>query len=576
MNDTTQNPAQAYDSQPWLASYGEGVDREFNPLPDRNLADLIRRVAKDNADKTAFITCLDNGLHGEMTFREADANSDQFAAYLRFELGLEPGERVAVQLPNCQSYPVAVFGILKAGLVLVNVNPLYTPRETNHQLKDSGARALLMFNLFGHNIQEATAGTDVSHVIMAGAAEFFPGPRRLLINTVMKLKKMVPEPTGEATPIKEALSRGKAHVSKLEDPVRRGPDDLAALQYTGGTTGPAKGAMLTHGNLLANLAQVQSVSKPVIEPGKETVLTALPLYHIFAFTNNLMGFYYNGCRNVLCPSPRPPSNLRKAFEKFEITQFAGVNILFHALANEPWFKDNPPALRQTVSGGTALHQSVAQEWQACTGVQPTEGYGLSETSPVVTVNQPTGENRLGTIGLPVPGTIVRIIDDEWNPVPAGEVGELAVKGPQVFQGYWNKPEETDAVLKDGFFRTGDMAVMDPDGFFRIVDRKKDMIDVSGFNVYPNEVEEVLSEHPDIDEAAVIGIPNQEAGGETVRAYVVTRNKELKDEDVIEFARKNLTAYKVPKEIRFADDLPKTPVGKILRKDLRNQVLKEEG
>ena len=574
MNDTTQDAKTAYDSQPWLAAYGKGVEKEFKPLPDQNIADLARRIAKDNGNNTAFITCLDNGLHGEMTFSEVDTYSDQFAAYLRFELGLEPGERVAVQMPNCLSYPVAVFGIFKAGLVLVNVNPLYTPRETNHQLKDSGARALLLFNFFGNNLKESIEGTDVKHVMMAGAADFFPGLRKLLINTVMKLKKMVPEPTAPVTPISAALASGKAHVSRLENPVKRGPDDLAVLQYTGGTTGPAKGAMLTHGNLLSNLAQTQAVSAPVITPGKETVLTALPLYHIFAFTNNLMGFYYNGCRNVLCPSPRPPSNLRKAFEKFEITQFAGVNVLFHALANEEWFKSNPPPLRQTVSGGTALHAAVAEEWKKQTGVIPVEGYGLSETSPVVTVNQPSGEIRLGTIGLPVPGTIVRIIDDDWNPVPPGETGELAVKGPQVFQGYWNKPEETEAVMKDGFFRTGDMAQMDPDGFFRIVDRKKDMIDVSGFNVYPNEVEEVLSEHPDIDEAAVIGIPNTDAGGETVRAYVVTRNKSLKAEDVIEFARKNLTGYKVPKEVHFRDELPKTPVGKILRKDIRNEALQK--
>ncbi|MDN3517092.1 AMP-binding protein [Aquisalimonas lutea] len=576
MNDTTQDAAAAYDSQPWLASYGEGVATEFQPLPDRNLGDLVRRLARDYSDRTAFVTCLDSGLHGALTFAETDRYADEFAAYLRFELGLEPGERVAVQLPNCSAYPVAAFGIFKAGLVLVNVNPLYTPRETNHQLSDSGARALVVFNLFGGNLRDAIAGTDVENVVMAGPAEFFPTLRRLLVNTVMKLKKMVPEPTAETTPLPDALQAGRPHVGRLEDPVPRSPDDLAALQYTGGTTGPAKGAMLTHANLLANLAQTQAVSAPVIEPGRETVLTALPLYHIFAFTNNLMGFYYNGCRNVLCPSPRPPSNLRKAFEKFEITQFAGVNVLFHALANEDWFRNNPPPLRQTVAGGTALHGAVAEEWKKLVGDIPCEGYGLSETSPVVTVNQPSGRIKLGTIGLPVPGTIVRIIDEDWNPVPPGEVGELAVKGPQVFQGYWNKPEETAAVLRDGFFRTGDMAVMDDEGYFRIVDRKKDMIDVSGFNVYPNEVEEVLSEHPDIDEAAVIGIPNEDTGGETVRAYVVTRNRELTEADVIEFARKNLTAYKVPKEVRFTDDLPKSAVGKILRKDLRSRVLGEQG
>lgn len=570
MNDTTQDAAAAYDSQPWLASYGEGVATEFQPLPDQNLGDLVRRLGREYSDRTALITCLDSGLHGALTFAETDRYADEFAAYLRFELGLEPGERVAVQLPNCSAYPVAAFGIFKAGLVLVNVNPLYTPRETNHQLADSGARALVVFNLFGGNLRDAIAGTEVGSVIMAGPAEFFPTLRRVLVNTVMKLKKMVPEPTAEATPLQEALQAGRAHVGRLEDPVPRSPEDLAALQYTGGTTGPAKGAMLTHANLLANLAQTQAVSAPVIEPGRETVLTALPLYHIFAFTNNLMGFYYNGCRNVLCPSPRPPSNLRKAFEKFEITQFAGVNVLFHALANEDWFRNNPPPLRQTVAGGTALHGPVAEEWKKLVGDIPCEGYGLSETSPVVTVNQPSGRIKLGTIGLPVPGTIVRIIDEDWNPLPPGEVGELAVKGPQVFQGYWNKPDETAAVLRDGFFRTGDMAMMDDEGYFRIVDRKKDMIVSGGENVYPREVEDAIHEHAEVVEAAVFGTPD-EHWGERVNAAVVLREGEQLDAETLATSlREKLAGYKVPRRIHFIEGLPKNVSGKILKRELRDQ------
>lgn len=570
MNDTNHSRTDPYADQPWLASYAPDVKPDLEPLPDANLGDLVRRISRLYSDRTAFVTCLENGISGSLTYGKADWLSDAFAAYLRFQLGLKEGERVAVQLPNCNAYPVAIFGILKAGLVLVNVNPLYTPHETRHQLADSGARVLLALDLFGDKLADSIADTAVQTVLLASVATLLPTPKRWLVQGVMRLKGLIPQATVSATALEQALTKGQQHAHQLPEQVPRSRDDLAALQYTGGTTGPAKGAMLSHGNLLANLAQTRSVMAPAIDPGAETVLTALPLYHIFAFTYNLMAFYSMGCRNILCPSPRPPSKLRKAFQGFRVTQFAGVNALFHALAKEQWFRDAPPPLRQTVAGGTALHEPVAEEWRDVVGHYPCEGYGLSETSPVLTVNQPSGTIRLGSIGLPVPGTRICLVDADWQPVAAGEVGELTAAGPQVFHGYWNKPEETERAVRDGFFATGDMAVMDTDGFFHIVDRKKDMIDVSGFNVYPNEVEGILSQHAGVDEAAVIGLPDTEVGGERVCAYVVASDPELTREALIAFARERLTGYKVPQTIWFTDELPKSPVGKVLRKDLRQQ------
>ena len=568
MKQETQEAAAFYDSRPWLAHYAPDVAGELQPLADASLVEVIQRVCREHAARTAFTICLDNGLHASLTYAEVERLSDAFAAYLASELGLEPGERVAVQMPNCLAYPVAAFGILKAGLVLVNFNPLYTAREMQSQLRDSGARTLVLIDLFGDKLADALEGTEVRHVVLAGVAEGFPWLKRTLIRTVLRLKKQVPAPTANAGTFTDALTRGGDLLAgQAYTNAPAAPDDLAVLQYTGGTTGVAKGAMLSHANLLANMAQIQQIAGPVIRPGQETILTALPLYHIFAFSFNMMTFFLNGCHNILCPSPRPPSNLRKAFEKFPVTKFSGVNVLFHALCREEWFRSNPPRIDLTISGGTALHESVAEEWKALVGSELCEGYGLSETSPVVAVNQPTGRIVLGSIGLPVPGTDVRILDDQGQPVPAGEPGELAVRGPQVFTGYWNRPEESEQSLRDGYFLTGDVATMDEDGFLRIVDRKKDMIDVSGFNVYPNEVEEVLDSHPDVSEVAVIGVP-AEGGGEVVRAYVVRGNDGLTEQALIAYAREHLTSYKVPKEVVFRDELPKTPVGKILRKDLK--------
>ncbi|MCC5856729.1 MAG: AMP-binding protein [Ectothiorhodospiraceae bacterium] len=567
----TENNDAFYDDRPWLSSYGEGVAAELETLPDRSINELLRRSAREYADKTAFTLCLDNGMHASLNYREVDQFSDRFASWLRDELGLQPGERVAVQMPNCLSYPVAAFGILKAGLVLVNMNPLYTAREMNQQLRDSGASVLVLIDMFADKLEPALKETQVKTVLLAGIAEFFPWFKKTLIRLVLKLRRQLPSTSRPTVAFAEALDLGarrldgKPFAEKALD-----TDTLALLQYTGGTTGVPKGAMLSHGNLLANLAQTRQVAGPTIRKGEDVILTALPLYHIFAFTFNLMTFYMEGCRNILCPNPRPPSNLRKAFEQFRVTKFSGVNVLFHALCHEDWFRKSVPPIDMTISGGTALHASVAQEWKELVGSELCEGYGLTEASPVVAANQPTGEIILGSIGVPLPGTDIRIVDDDGNTVPPGEPGELAVRGPQVFLGYWNRPDETAKTMRDGWLLTGDVATMDERGYLRIVDRKKDMIDVSGFAVFPNEIEEVLESHPDIAEAGVIGVPRKEGMGEFVRAYVVSRNPKLTEKEVIAHAQEQLTKYKVPKEVVFRSELPKTPVGKILRKDLRER------
>jgi len=570
MEAVTTTPAGQ--DRPWLNEYGAGVPRELEQLPYANLAQLVSASAAKYATKPAFTICLDNGLNATLTYQEMDQASDAFAAYLEHELGLKKGDRVAVQAPNCLAYPICAFGIFKAGCVLVNVNPLYTAPEMNHQLKDSGAKVLVIIDMFADKLTAALNGTQVNTVVLASVVDFFPQPKQSLLKFVLKrVKKAVPACPMPAVPLPRALKLGKGHLGRG---LKRGEgltrDDTSVLQYTGGTTGVAKGAELTHGNLLSNLAQVLAISKPSIQEGKDVVITALPLYHIFAFTANMLTFLSVGGHNVLCPSPRPPSNLRKAFELFPPTKFAGVNVLFQGLLREQWFRDNPPrTLSLTFAGGTALHPHVAEEWKKLVGSGICEGYGLSETAPVVTTNPVGGEIRLGTIGIPVQGTEIRILGDDGQPLGYNQPGELAVKGPQVMRGYWGRPEATAEVLQDGWFRTGDIAEMDERGYLKIVDRKKDMIDVNGFNVYPNEVEACLNAHPDVLECAVVGVKSP-TGGETVRAYVAPANDKLTAAELEKWCRSQLTAYKVPKEFVFKKELPKSPVGKILRKDLRQE------
>ena len=557
-------------AHPWETEYGDIPDSALDAVPETTgLHELVRNASQLYADQPAFTCCLDNGLSGTLTYTEVDEHSDAFAAYLVHELGIAPGDRVAVQMPNCLAYPVAAFGVFKAGAVLVNVNPLYTAREMNHQLSDSGARCLVIINLFADKLAEALEGTHVERVIRVGVADFFPFSRRVLIHGMLRLRREVPRTNVRSITLRAALrTAGGARPPALPmDAAAAGR--LAVLQYTGGTTGVAKGAELTHGNLLANLAQLRAICHDRVRAGEEVVLTALPLYHIFAFTFNLLFFYRSGGHNVLCPSPRPVDKLRRAFQRHAVTKFSGVNTLFASLLAADWFRAHPPRhLDLSIAGGTALQTQVAEDWEALLGTPVLEGYGLSETSPVLCVNPPKGERRLGTIGIPLPGTNVRVVDDEGRPLPAGEPGELVARGPQVMRGYANRPDETAQALRDGWFHTGDVAVMDERGYFRIVDRKKDMIDVSGFNVFPNEVEDVLAAHPGVIEVAVVGAAGP-GGGETVRAYVVGRGDAAPNADeLISFARQRLTAYKVPKQVVFRDDLPKSPVGKILRKELR--------
>ncbi|MFM7705901.1 MAG: AMP-binding protein [Rubrivivax sp.] len=577
------DPADAamYEQRVWQAHYGPDTPAELPASPHANLATLVRTASERYAAQRAFTAVVPNGMNGSLSFAQVDELSDAFAAYLREELGLAEGARVAVQLPNGLAYPVAVFGIFKAGCVLVNTNPLYTAPEMAHQFKDSGAQALVITELFADKLDALAGQTDVRHVIVASVPELFPAVPRGIVRAVQRWwNRALPRIHVPHVRFMAAIAKGRAHRERLGSASVRqwsaavGGDATAVLQYTGGTTGVAKGARLSHRNLLANLAQIRAMGASQIEPGQECVLTALPLYHVFAFTANLLSFYDAGARNVLIPSPRPVQNLQRAIENTPITWVTGVNTLFNALLNEEWFVAFPPRrLKAAIAGGTALHPAVAERWEQVTGTRIVEGYGLTETSPVVTFNPLSGTRRVGSIGIPVPGTELRLLDDAGLAVAVGEPGEIAVRGPQVMQGYWNQPGETASVLRDGWLHTGDVAVMDTEGFFTIVDRKKDLILVSGFNVYPNEVEEAVSWLDAVMEAAVVGVPDARSS-EAVRVYVVRRDESLTAEQVIAHCRTLLTDYKVPKSVVFRDELPKSPIGKILRKELKAQVRAE--
>jgi long-chain acyl-CoA synthetase len=559
--------------RPWLRHYPAGTRPEIGELRHDHLPAMLRAAAAEFTERTAFTQCMPNGMNGALTFGEVDRHSDAFAAYLREELGLAAGDAVAVQMPNCLAYPIAAFGVLKAGCVLVNTNPLYTPSEMTHQFSDSGAKALVIIDMFADRLPEVLPRTAIAHVVTVRIAEFFPPLIAGIIRGVQRYwDRSLPEVAVEHTLFREALEAGRARLEAGARPEGYlegiGRESLAALQYTGGTTGGSKGAMLSHGNLLANMRQMLEMTGDTIRRGEETVLTALPLYHIFAFMVNLLSFHEAGGHNVLIPSPRPPSNLKRAFENYPITWITGVNTLFNALLNERWFLEHPPRhLRQSAAGGMALHVQVARRWEEVTGTPVVEGYGLTETSPVLTFNPIGGRGKEGSIGIPIPSTELRLVDDDGNPPAPGEPGEVLARGPQVMLGYLNRPEDTASAIVDGWLHTGDIATMDEEGYFFIVDRKKDMILVSGFNVYPNEVEEVIAAHPGVQEAAVVGVPDEKMG-ESVRAFVVAKEPGLTQEEVIRHAREHLAAYKVPRAVEFRDDLPKSLIGKILRKDLR--------
>jgi len=559
--------------RPWTAFYGPGVRTDIETPAYRNLADLIRSVAETYGKAPAFTCCLPNGMNGTLTFQQVDEMSDGLAAYLREVAGLAQGDRVAVQMPNGLAFPIAAFGVLKAGCVLVNVNPLYTAKEMARQFEDSKPHALIIVDMFADKIPAATRGHAIPNIIVTRVAEFLPALPRGIVGLVQKHWDRTIKPV-EVPHIRlpAAIAAGRRQITQNRVEVDAyhqsvSGDDVAVLQYTGGTTGVSKGAMLTHGNLIINMEQTMALIAAHVKRGEEVALTALPMYHIFAFTVNLIGFYWLGARNVLIPNPRPLINLKRAFENYKVTWMSGVNTLFNGLCNEVWFTDSPPKhLKFASAGGMALQTSVAQRWEGITGKPVLQGYGLTETSPVLTF-EPMGKTRAGTIGVPVPSTDIACLDDQGNEVPQGEAGEIGARGPQVMKGYWQKPEETANAMKNGWFLTGDIGVMEADGYFRIVDRKKDMILVSGFNVYPNEVEDVLAAHPGVSEVAVIGVPDG-AMGEAVKAFVVKADPGLTAEALRAYCKEHLTAYKVPKQVEFRDELPKSNVGKILRKDLR--------
>ena len=558
--------------KPWTAFYGPSVRAEIGKPKFRTLGGFISETAEAFGDLPAFTTCLPNGMNGTLTFRQADEMSDALAVYLREVAGLKTGDRVAIQIPNCLAYPVMAMAVFKAGCVLVNVNPLYTAEEMAKQFADAEPTAILTADMFADKLVEAMQGHPIPNVIVTRVAEFMPALPKWIVGLVQKYwDKSVKPITHAHVRLPDAIAAGREKRDQLLNAIAEyrsdvDPDDVACLQYTGGTTGVSKGAMLTHTNLLMNMEQTMELIN-TLEKGKEVALTALPLYHVFAFTVNFLGFYSIGARNILIPNPRPLTSMKRAFENYKITWISGVNTLFNGLCNEIWFTDSPPKNHKFASaGGMALQGAVAARWEEVTGKPVVEGYGLTESSPVLTFN-PIGKSRPNSIGVPVPSSVVRCVVEVGADVPFGDSGELIAMGPQIMKGYWKKPEETEKTIQNGWLLTGDIAVMEPDGYFRIVDRKKDMILVSGFNVYPNEIEDLLAAHPAVNEVAVIGVPDP-ASGEVVKAFITKQDDGLSVDAVRKYCKEHLTGYKVPKMVEFRDELPKSNVGKILRKDLR--------
>ncbi len=553
--------------RPWLGSYPQGVPADIDASHYPSLVALMEESFTKYADRTAY-----SFMGKDVTYAEVDHQSRAFAAYLQ-GLGLAKGDRVAVMMPNCPQYPISVAGLLRAGLILVNVNPLYTPRELEHQLKDSGAKAIVLMENFGTTLQQCLANTPVKHIVLASMGDRLGLLKGAIVNYVVRnVKKMVPAfSLPGAVRFNDALEKGATRTLQA---AAIGPDDVAVLQYTGGTTGVSKGAVLLHRNVIANVLQSEAWNDPVMQkvPANEqpTSVCALPLYHIFAFTVNMMLSMRTGGKLILIPNPRDIAGVLKELSKHTFHSFPAVNTLFNGLANHPDFNTvNWKNLKVSVGGGMAVQGAVAKLWLEKTGCPICEGYGLSETSPSVTCNPTTSIAYTGTIGVPLPSTYVKLLDDDGNEVPLGAAGEVAVKGPQVMAGYWQRPDETAKVMTaDGFFKTGDIGVVDERGYFKIVDRKKDMILVSGFNVYPNEIEDVVAQIPGVLECAAVGITDEKTG-EAVKLVIVRKDPDLTEAVVREFCRANLTGYKQPRIIEFRTDLPKTPVGKILRRELRD-------
>ncbi|UKE67997.1 long-chain fatty acid--CoA ligase [Xanthomonas cerealis pv. cerealis] len=552
--------------RPWLQSYPASIPAEIDVDEYRSVAAVFETSVAKFGDRPAYCN-----FGKTLTYREAGELARHFAAYLLGELQLKKGDRVALMMPNCLQYPIATFGVLLAGMTVVNVNPLYTPRELRHQLVDSGASAIVVIDNFGKTVQDVLADTQLKQVITTGLGDMLGFPKGPLVNFVLKyIKKLVPDyAIPNAVRFRDTLTLGRRHTLPQLDIE---PDDIAFLQYTGGTTGVAKGAMLTHRNLVANMLQAGAwiAATGKLEEGKEVIITALPLYHIFALTANGLVFMKLGGLNHLISNPRDMPGFVKELQKTRFTAFTGVNTLFNGLLNTPGFdKVDFSTLKFTLGGGMAVQRAVAERWKQVTGVTLVEAYGLTETSPAACINPLTLQDYNGAIGLPIPSTDACVKDDQGQILATSEVGELCIQGPQVMKGYWRRPEETaGAIDADGWLHTGDMARMDPQGFFYIVDRKKDMILVSGFNVYPNEVEDVIAMMPGVLEVAAVGVPDEKSG-EVVKVVIVKKDPNLTAEDVKAHARANLTGYKHPRIVEFRKELPKTNVGKILRRELRD-------
>ncbi|WKN31799.1 AMP-binding protein [Porifericola rhodea] len=548
---------------PWLKNYPESVPKEIDPHAYESLADLFEESFQKYNEQTAF-ECMGKGI----SFNELNRQSAQFAAFLQHELGMKKGDRLAIQMPNLLQYPIVAFGAIRAGIVIVNTNPLYTSREMEHQFKDAGVKAVVILANFACNLEKIIQHTSIEHVIVTEIGDRLGGLKKGVVNFVVKhVKKMVPSYNlHKAIKLNDALNKGSKH--QFVKPDIKG-SDIACLQYTGGTTGVSKGAILSHTNLVANVEQMTIWMKVKLDEGKEVIITALPLYHIYAFTVNCLGMLKLGAKNILITNPRDMKAFLKDLKKYPFTVMTGVNTLYNALLNQEDFSNiDFSAFKVASAGGMAVQKVVAERFKSVTGVPIAEGYGLTETSPVLSTNRIDGQEKIGTIGLPVPSTHLIIADDNEQEVPIGEAGEIYAKGPQVMSGYWQKEEESKhAFSQDGWFKTGDIGVMDSEGYIKIIDRKKEMINVSGFNVYPNDIEDVVASHPKVMEVGAIGVPDEKST-EVVKICVVKKDASLTAEELTAYCKENMTAYKVPKIIEFRDELPKSNVGKILRRLLK--------
>ena len=549
---------------PWYTKYPAGIPKTIGPIEYRSLVELFAVASRKFKDKVAF-----ENMGCELTFEEVDSLSTAFAAYLQKELGLVKGDRIAIQLPNVLQFPIALIGSWKAGLIVVNTNPLYTPREMEHQFKDAGVSAIVILENFAHNLEVILEKIPARHVIVTGLGDMLGTVRGRLVNFVVrKIKKLVPHfDIPNAIRFNQVLSAGQ-HM-KL-DKATIAEEDVAVLQYTGGTTGVAKGAQLSHRNIIAHNMMVSHWFKPYLQAGRQDIMiTAIPMYHIFGLTVNGVLMYSSGVKNVLITNPRDISGFVKELKKHRFTILTGVNTLFNSLLNHEKFNEcNFSFLHGAIGGAMAVQDTVASKWEEVTGAPVVEGYGLSETSPVLCCNPLDGKHRRGTIGIPMPSTEVAIFDDDGKQLPPGGIGEICARGPQVMRGYWQKDNDGVFFGKD-WFRTGDIGIMDEQGYFRIVDRKKDMIKVSGFNVYPNEVENVLASHPKVLEVAAIGIADAKSG-EVIKVFIVKKDPSVTEAEIRAYCHENLTNYKVPKFIEFRKELPKTNVGKILRRALKEE------